>query len=244
MENKQLLILIISILMVLTVPLVIYGFNFNSNSFDKDFYKKEFSKYNIYNDLKSYNIDGINNDVLDYLQFEKNDELIENDFFNDREKTHLLDVKNLIQTLFNIYYFSIILIILLIIILIVLLNFNLRNIGEKLLIILTIGSFLTLLDAALFFILSSLNFEFAFDLFHKTFFNSGTFTFNPEFENIVVLYPENLFLDLLIKIISNTILSSIILFSVSIILFFIFLKPNFKKFLMNFSTRRIKNRKV
>ena len=242
--NKRFFTLIVSILMILTIPFIIYGFNSNSVAFDKEMYKKEFSKYDVYENLENYDVEEINDDVLDYLQFEKNNELIKNDFFNEREKIHLLDVKNLIQTIFNIYYFSIILFILLIIILFILLNFNFRLIAKRILIILLIGSLLTLIDAATFFILSSFNFAFAFDLFHRTFFSPGTFTFNPEFENIVVLYPENLFFDFLVRIISNTVLSSIILFFVSIILFFIFFRQNLLKFFIKIPTRKIKNRKV
>ena len=243
MNNKKLFILIISILIIITIPFIIYSFNFNSVAFNKDLYKKEFSKYNVYTNLKDYDVESINNNVLNYLVNGKNN-LIENNFFNEREKTHLLDVKNLIQTIFNIYYFSIILIILLIIILIILLNFNFRLITKRFLIILIIGSLLILLDAAAFFVLSNFNFNFVFDIFHKTFFSAGTFTFNPTFENIVVLYPENLFFDFLVKIISDTILSSMILFFVSIILFFIFFRQNFLNFFRKIPTRKIKNRKV
>jgi len=234
--NKRFFTLIVSILMVLTIPFIIYGFNSNSVAFNENLFKKEFLKYDVYSNLRNYDIEKINDDVLDYLQFEKNNILIENNFFNEREKTHLLDVKNLIQKVLAIYYFSIILFILLIIILIILLNFNFRLIAKRILIILLIGSLLTLLDAAAFFLLSRFNFNFVFDVMHKTFFSAGTFTFNPAFENIVVLYPENLFFDFLVKIISNTILSSIILFFVSLILFFIFFNSNILKFFKKSST--------
>lgn len=244
MKNKRLFMLVISILMVLTIPFIIYLYNFNSIAFDRDLYKKEFLKYNVYNNLEDYDIEGINNDVLNYLINEKGSIPIENDFFNEREKTHLLDVKNLIQKVLAIYYYSMILFLLLFIMLILLLNFNFKEIVKRLFIILFFGSLLTLLDAGSFFLLSNFNFDFTFDLFHETFFSSGTFTFNPEFENIVVLYPENLFFDLLIKIIMNTILSSVIILFFSIATFFIFFRSNFLKFFQKFPTKEIKNRKV
>ena len=89
MMNKKLFTLIVSILMVLDVPFIIYGFNFNSVAFDEDYYKKEFSKYNVYGNLENYAIEKINSDVLNYLKNEKNNELIKNEFFNEREKIHL-----------------------------------------------------------------------------------------------------------------------------------------------------------
>jgi len=229
--NNKLFVNIISVLMVLSIPIIIYGLNFNFIAFDQDLYKEEFLKYNVYENLENYDVENINNDVLNYLTDGNN--LIENDFFNQREKTHLLDVKILIGKILSIYYYSIILFILLIFILFYLFNFNFRLIGKRILIISLFGSLVTLLDAAAFFLLSKFNFEFTFDFFHKTFFSPGTFTFNPNFENIVVLYPQNLFFDLLINIVLNTILSSVIIFFFSVILFFIFFKSNFTKIFKN-----------
>jgi len=229
MEHKKLLILIVSILMVLLVPIILYGSNFNSVAFDEEFYKKEFLKYNVYDNLENYNIEDINNDVLNYLKTNKNNELIKSDFFNDREKSHLLDVKNLIQKISTLYYFSIILFFLLFILLTISMNFKIEKIVKKLLLILLFGGFFTLLDTVIVIILSKFNFDFIFDLFHKTFFVSGTYLFNPEFENIVVLYPYNLFFDSILRIVSTTILSSIILLFFSIAALFFFFKSNFSK---------------
>ncbi|MAH33517.1 hypothetical protein CL615_03935 [archaeon] len=234
MEIKKLLLLIVSILMILLIPIVIYIYSFNSITFNTNFYKKEFTKYNVYDNLAEYDIENINNDVLDYLKNEKSDNLIRNNFFNKREKLHFLDVKNLIQKTVQVYYFSIVLFLLLFIILIFLLKFKLKTIVKKILIIIAIGSALTLIDAFLFFLLGNLNFDFVFDLFHKTFFSFGTYTFNSQFEKIVVLYPEKLFFDALLKIITKTILSSIILLFFSIIFIFAFSKGNFFKFFSKF----------
>lgn len=244
MKNKRLFVNIISIIIILLIPVILYGFNFNSTAFDRDLYKKEFSKYNVYNNLKNYDVEDINNKVLNYLRFDSNNRLIDSDFFNEREKTHLLDVKGLMQKVLTLYYFSVILFSLLSIILALLLNFNFRIIGKRILIILLIGSLLTLLDAAAFFLLSSFNFDFAFDLFHKTFFAQGTYLFNPEFENIVVLYPENLFFDFLVKIVLNTILSSIILVFVSLIFLFAFFGKKITKNFPNFPVGKHKKQKL
>ena len=239
MKYKKSLLLVISIVMVFLIPMILYLFNFNSVAFDKNFYKKEFSKYNVYTNLNNYNVEKINDDVLNYLKFEKNNELINNNFFNDREKLHLLDVKNLIQKTFVVYYFSLILFLLFFVILIFLLNFDYKVIVERFFVIMFFGSLLTLLDAFLFFILSNINFNFVFDFFHKMFFSVGTYTFNPEFEKIVVLYPENLFFDVLIKIIKKTILSSIIILFISIVISFKFFKVKFFKF-FSINSRREK----
>lgn len=227
--------------MILLIPIMIYIYSFNSIAFDSNFYKKEFAKHNVYNNLAGYDIENINNDVLNYLKNEKTDNLIRNNFFSKREKLHFLDVKNLIQKTLQAYYFSIVLFLLLFATLIFLLKFKLKIIVKKVLVIIAIGSALVLIDAFLFFIVSKLNFNFIFDLFHETFFSFGTYTFNPQFEKIVVLYPENLFFDALVNIITKTILSSVILLFLSLIFIFKFSKVNFSKFLAKFTV--CKNKK-
>ncbi len=232
MKHKRLFTLIVSVIMVLLIPIIIYLHNFNSSAFDGNFYKKEFLKYNVYTNLKNHDIEKINDDVLNYLKYNNYDELIKNDFFSQREKTHLLDVKNLIQNLFLIYYISLILFLLLFAVLIFLLDFNYKIIVERFFVMMFFSSLLTLLDAFLFFILTKLNFDFIFDFFHKTFFPIGAYMFNPELEKIVVLYPENLFFDVLIKIITKTIFSSMILFFISLSILFYFFKRNFSNFFL------------
>jgi len=242
MKRSKLFVKIISVLMVISTLIILYGFNFNSIAFDRGLYKEEFSKYNVYTNLENYDAEKINDEVLNYLKNGKNNNIIENDFFNEREKQHLLDVRNLVQGVLSIYYFSITLFLLSTIILFLLMNFNFRGISRRLLVILAFGSLLAFLGAGLAYLPSSLNFDFAFDAFHKTFFSPGTYLFNPEFENIVVLYPENLFLDLLFRIIFSIIFSSGMLFFISATLFFIFFKQNFPNFPKNFPSRKEKNK--
>ena len=241
MKQSELFVKAVSVLMVISIPIILCGFNFNLIAFDRSLYKEEFLKYNVYANLENYDAEKINDEVLNYLKNGKNNNLIENDFFNEREKRHLLDVRNLVQGALSIYYFVITLFLLSIITLFLLMNFNFMGISRKLLIILTFGSLLTFLGAGLGYLLSSLNFNFAFGAFHKTFFNPGTYLFNPEFESIVVLYPEKLFLDLLVRVIFGIIFSSVILLFFFLILFFIFFKRNFPK---KFPSRNPKKQKL
>ena len=124
--DKKALILIISTLLIIDISFLLYLLNFSNVAFDGNFYKKEFQKYDVYVKLKNYDIEKINNDVLDYLKHEKDEKLIENNFFNEREKLHLLDVKNLVQKTVKFYYFSMILVFTLLISLVFLLNKNIK----------------------------------------------------------------------------------------------------------------------
>ena len=82
MDYKNLALLIISAAMVLLVPIMLYGRSFDSVAFNGDFYRKEFLKYGVYNNLPNYDIGSTNNEVLNYLQGGKRSSLIKNNFFN------------------------------------------------------------------------------------------------------------------------------------------------------------------
>ena len=209
--NKRALILIISILLIIDIPFLLYLLNFSNAAFDENFYKKEFQKYDVYGNLKNYDIEKINNDVLDYLKYEKNKKLIENDFFNEREKLHLLDVKNLIQKTVELYYFLMSLFFILLVSLVFLLNKNIK-IVKHLGIIFLIAGFLTILDTFIFYIAINSNFSFAFDIFHNAFFEQGSFLFDSSSENIVNLYPNGLFFDIARRIAINTLIFSSLVF--------------------------------
>ncbi|MBI2651096.1 DUF1461 domain-containing protein [Candidatus Woesearchaeota archaeon] len=218
----------IFIFMVLNVPVLAYLYSFNAVAFDSDFYKKEFLKHDVYLTLQSYNIDIINKNVLSYLAGSA--AAIENDFFNEREKTHFADVKALIEKVLALYYYSAIIFLLLLSLQFCLSGFDVKKAAKKVFSALALGSILTLLTAFLLFAVANFNFDAAFDIFHNSFFAAGTYTFAPEFEKIVLLYPEKLFLDIFAKIIINAIISSIIIFALSASLLLIFFGSKFKVF--------------
>ncbi|MBL7054689.1 DUF1461 domain-containing protein [Candidatus Woesearchaeota archaeon] len=204
---KRITSYILIILLILNVPFVVYLFNFNNTSFNENFYKKEFEKHGVYDKLDDYDIENVNKDVLDYLK-NRDNSLKGHDFFNEREKEHLEDVKDLIQIILFIFYFSIILFFVLFLILVILNKKIIKNVG----IIFFFGGILTVLDAIIFYLWVKLNFRFAFDLMHKTFFKAGSYVFDPGFEKIVVLYPQQLFYDITADIVINTLVFSFVLF--------------------------------
>src|SRR3989338_3657144 len=184
-KNKKILISLVSILLILDVPLVLYLFNFKNTAFDENFYKKEFQKYNVYGKLQDYDVEKINNDVLNYLKSEK-EESIKNDFFIQREKEHLLDVKNLIQKTINFYYFSLILFFILLISLAFLLDQNIK-IVKHFGIIFIISGALTFFEAFAFFAAVNMNFSSAFGIAQRIIFNTLIFSFFLSLAGILFL---------------------------------------------------------
>jgi len=219
MNSKKIIINILIILLILDIPFVLYSFNFNKTVFNENFYKKEFMKHDVYNGLDNYDIEKINNNVLDYLKY-KNVELADDGFFNERERTHLKDVKELVQFILFVFYFSIILFFVLLILIVILNKKNLKRILKNMGIVFLFSGILTFLDAFVFWLLVRLNFDFAFGLMHKTFFKARTYVFDPSFERIVVLYPQGLFYDITVKIVLNTLIFSLVLVGLSILLYY------------------------
>jgi len=222
LKKRKIINLFLIVLLVLDIPFILYSFNFNYFAFNGDFHKKEFRKYDGYNKLKNYDIEKINNDVLDYLK-NKNVELIDNDFFNEREKTHLEDVKDLVQFFLFLFYFSIVLFFILLFLIAILNKKIIKNLG----IVFFFSGILTFLDAFIFWIMVKLNFNFVFDLIHKTFFKPGTYVFDPSFENIVNLYTQGFFYDVTVNIVINTLIFSLVLVLVG--LFVIYFNKKYKK---------------
>ncbi len=205
-KNKKIIANTLIILLILDIPFILYLFNFNSFAFNENFYKTEFQKHDVYSKLKDYDIEKVNKDVLDYLKHR--DIELKNDFFSDREKEHMKDVKDLIQFILFVFYFSIVLFFILIFSLVLLVKNNkklIKTVGR----ILLFGGLLTFIDAFIFFLLTKINFDFLFDSMHKIFFRAGTYVFDPSFEKIIILYPQQVFFDATVDIVVNTLFFSL-----------------------------------
>ena len=210
---KKILTIILICLLIITIPFILYFSNFKVLLYDEDYYNGKFQKHNVYENLEGDDIELINKDVLDY--FRNKDELIKNDFFNEKEKSHLSDVKKLINGVFYLFNLSIIIFIVSLIILFFL-NKNkfIKNLGLSL----AIGGALTFLDAFFFWLIIKINFDKLFTWFHKLFFEDN-WMFNSLTNNIVVLYSQNFFFDFTYDIVIRTLILAFILGLIGLILF-------------------------
>jgi len=185
-------------------PVLLFLFVSNLTAFDNSFYREKFSEYKIQQDLPQANV--IHEKVINYIKG-KNDELPNQ--FNEREKHHLWDVRKFVYTFNNLMYILIALFVMLSTISLYHLKINrmaLNFFGK----ILFFGGLLTLIIALVLSILLSMNFSTTFELFHKLFFENGTYVFDPSKEIIVRLYPEQLFMDIGIKILKGVVIASFI----------------------------------
>ena len=205
-------------LLILILPVLIFLVSVNLAAFDNSFYSKKFREYGITNKIPD--AEALNAKVMGFITGESN---AISKVFNERERQHLADVRNLARNSNIAIYILVVLFVLLL----VLFGLLLREeshiaglIGKTL----VYGGVFAIAAAIVLLLLALFNFNYAFDSFHKIFFQQGTYSFNPENELIVRLYPEQIFRDLGIKIIKTIFLIS----SIAIILGFILLSA-FKK---------------
>lgn len=192
-------------LSILLVLIIIILLNFRFIVFNERYYNKEFTKLGIKNifqenDLKSR--------LSNLLNFFKDKEDLNSGFFNQKERLHLVDVKKLINYSFKVLYSSLILMILFLII-----------IRDKRLIlnILVYGPSSAVLLILLLFLIFSLNFSYAFLNFHLITFSNNYWQLNPETDKLIVMFPEEFFYDITIKILFNGLITSLILLCMSYI---------------------------
>ena len=159
---------------------------------NKDFYEKEFTKHNIYD--RVYNADEISEKLIGFFKEENNLPLS----FNEKEKSHLEDVKKLIDNGKGLLVFLSLLNIILISI--ILSNDNLKKI------LISSGVFAIILPIP--FLLFS--FSNIFTKFHLILFPQGNFQF-PLDSLLIQLFPQEFFYDSLINIVLNSSIFAIIL---------------------------------
>ncbi len=199
---------LLKILFVISLVLLIFLSNFKVLALNFNVYKEEFSKLNIYDKIPD-----ADEHALNLINYYNNKEGLSN-FFNEQEKLHLQDVKYLVNLFFIIFYITLILS------LIIFIYFIYKKDSSLILNSILISSIIIILLQGLFFIS---NFSSLFIKFHEISFNNDLWLFNPN-ANIVNLFPEQFFYDIMLKIMVNSLVTSLILIILTLIL---------KKFIVN-----------
>ena len=191
--------------LIIFLPFIIFLSVLNFEGLDSSFYTEKFSEYKVYYNIN--NAQSLHEKVMNFING-KNNEIP--DSFNQREKEHLWDVRNLIKSSRIILYILIALFASFLIVLGITLKvkgYVINLIGK----ILLYGGILTIILAASVIIFINMDFSSTFESFHRLFFKEGSYSFNPGSEIIVNLYPEGLFRDLGIRISKYILIVSIII---------------------------------
>ena len=184
---KTILFTTIVILLIISTFL----FHFKSLIYDIDFYNNEYEKNNIYSKFDKLETWKNTFALWDYMK--SNTDTIGTDFFSEKDKLHMIDVRNLINKTILTYYIIGILLTMLTIIYCKL--YGIQKLSK--IIIYTGSSILILLALAA--VLSPI-FPKLFFLFHKIFFTNDLWLLNPNTDNLINLYPEQFFKDFTISI--------------------------------------------
>lgn len=214
MNSKLILPRALKLILILSLIFILLTNSFQLIIFSQRFYCYEFEKQGSFDKLAQHEVDcTIANTLTSYFK-QKENNLIEVDFFNHDEKQHMLDVKVLINKTQMIYSF-----VLGIFILSLLSLFSIdkkefkKNMGK----IFLIAGLLTII-LTITFILLSLNFNFLFTRFHELFFPQGNWTFHYD-SNMIKLFPEGLFVDGFAWVLLFSVIQSFLLLLIS---FFVF----------------------
>lgn len=190
MKREKIILAVVAITLVFTVLFT----SLQIISFNRLFYQEKFDQYGVYTEFEGNKtlVDNEFDYVLSYL--EGSEKEIKSTFYNEKEKRHLKDVKQLFQTARVLLWLSIGLL--------VMLGFYLLRIEQMSVLLrgLILGS-ASLLGLILLLLVSViLQFNASFVVFHKLLFSNNLWILNPATDNLINLLPQQIFYDLAFKL--------------------------------------------
>ena len=186
------------------IILLISSFEIGAYS-DFGWYEKEYAKYNVLDDLEMEMSDAmqVTKEMMSYLRGNRADLVVETkvdgeerEFFNDREKAHMVDVKNLFIGGLWLRRGAILILAISFLVLIKTKADWKRLLPKSFLI--TIGSFVGITLAAG--VLFMTDFHRYFMIFHEIFFTNDLWLLDPDTDLLIRMLPEGFFLDMVKRI--------------------------------------------
>jgi len=189
---------------IVIIPYILIIGNFRLILYGTGYYQEQFVKNGVY--IETPNADSLLDNLLGFLK-SKNELGPE---YNDRESSHMNDVRFLMTALLLLFYTFVILLIGAIYLLINKYKLSLT----KIMWILASGSIFTILIIIAFYVFQD-NFVAIFDSFHLIFFKGSTWVFSSE-DTLIKLFPLEFFYDISYKIFYNSLVSALSLFGICI----------------------------
>lgn len=184
---------------IILFPLIIVISVYQMAAFDISWYEKKFSKLAVYGELGKERVDSQTENLFAYLRGRRELEKI---YYTSREEAHLRDVKQIMAMvkLLNIaliFIFSILAVY-------ILKKANTLAFAK----IIFKAGIASVAGMALLILFSFLFFDQLFFLFHKIAFANNYWLLSPEEEFLVVIFPEQLFADMAVRIFMRTLAAS------------------------------------
>jgi len=194
---------VLKTIFIISLILLIISLSFKLFTFNINVYKKEFKNFNIYDKIPNADENAVN-----LINFINNKEGL-NDFYNEKEKLHLEDVKTLYNNLNFMFYLSLILTILFLIYFIY--SKDIKIIYSSFLI-----SGIILIFIMFFFLI--IDFNHIFEKFHTIVFNNNYWLLNPDKDNLINLFTLEVQYNIALKIFINILIFTLTLLVLSIVL--------------------------
>ena len=180
-------------------------------TFDENYYYSEYAKYNVgtTQSLNEKDLHFITKNVLEYLSDRRDnldfavnrDKAVNKDYFSDRDKSHMKDVKKIYMGLWNLAVVSSIILAVSLFI-----AFRKPKYKESIHRFLGIGAILGIIPIVILAVLMAVDFNKYFIIFHQIFFTNDLWLLDPQFDNLVNIFPEEFFLDMAVRICSGYII--------------------------------------
>ena len=170
------------------------------------YFEKEYTKYQVLDDLPSMTMDDlldVTDQMMAYLIGKKAELSVitdvdgeTQDFFNEQDRLHLADVRNLFLGGLKLRNYAVILATILMIVL------RAKKADFRRLVPLGYlqALFVYLILAAILGVAMSIDFTSCFTLFHKLFFTNNLWIFDPETDYMIRMLPEGFFSDMVIRV--------------------------------------------
>ena len=186
------------------VILLITAFEIGAYS-DYGWYEKAYEKYDVLDDLemKMPDVMHVTEEMMAYLRGNREDLVVdtivkgeEQEFFNDREKAHMVDVRNLFVGGLWIRRIALVLFLLSVVVMIKTKVEWKRLLPKSFLI--GLGVFIGITPGAGFLFMSDFNKYFT--IFHEIFFDNDLWLLDPRTDLLIRMLPEGFFLDMVVRI--------------------------------------------
>jgi len=184
------------------IATIIFLSSFASLIFNESFYQNEHAKNEVYDSLPD--ADARTSELTRFMKYgtELGSE------FNQKEKLHMQDVKNLVDKGFLLYYFCIILLMGIII--------YYFYTHENFISVLIYSGGIIIGFTFLSFLLQN-QFQYFFIKFHELFFDNNLWLLNPTTDKLIILLPEQFFVDFVKNVYLRSFISGVGLFFVGFI---------------------------
>ncbi|WP_432402656.1 TIGR01906 family membrane protein [Wukongibacter sp. M2B1] len=206
MNNKRVLIDISKILFIIFLPIVTLFTILQYYSYNQDFYMNEFEKYNIskVTTMSEEDLSRVSEKLISYLKLEYEDLDIKavingeyQEVFGQREKQHMVDVKELFSKGKRLRNTGLCISLLAFVTILLVSKSRKRDIYKALL----WSGIVSLLLMLILYILLSIDFYKYFTYFHEIFFTNDLWLLNPKTEVLIQMLPLEFFIDISIRII-------------------------------------------